>query len=154
MRPQNLRFLTFTIFTVLVLQVDSTQPPFSCDSSNPSTKTFPFCKTTLPISQRATDLVARLTLEEKISQLVNSAQPIPRLGVPGYQWWSEPPRHYTALPMQDLAFVSMVLLRGPLVSLKSFFPLLLLMPTNGIALVRYNHPNTTLIFLNFCLQEY
>ncbi|KAL3592334.1 hypothetical protein D5086_010974 [Populus alba] len=89
MRPENLRFFTFTIFTVLVLQVDSTQPPFSCDSSNPSTKTFPFCKTTLPISQRATDLVARLTLEEKISQLVNSAQPIPRLGIPGYQWWSE-----------------------------------------------------------------
>ncbi|KAG6774168.1 hypothetical protein POTOM_021519 [Populus tomentosa] len=89
MRPQNLRFFTFTIFTVLVLQADSTQPPFSCDSSNPSTKTFPFCKTTLPISQRATDLVARLTLEEKISQLVNSAQPIPRLGIPGYQWWSE-----------------------------------------------------------------
>ncbi|KAJ6919891.1 hypothetical protein NC651_013740 [Populus alba x Populus x berolinensis] len=89
MRPQNLRFFTFTIFTVLVLQVDSTQPPFSCDSSNPSTKTFPFCKTTLPISQRATDLVSRLTLEEKISQLVNSAQPIPRLGIPGYQWWSE-----------------------------------------------------------------
>ncbi|KAG6776015.1 hypothetical protein POTOM_019518 [Populus tomentosa] len=89
MRPENLRYFTFTIFTVLVLQVDSTQPPFSCDSSNPSTKTFPFCKTTLPISQRATDLVARLTLEEKISQLVNSAQPIPRLGIPGYQWWSE-----------------------------------------------------------------
>jgi beta-glucosidase-like glycosyl hydrolase len=89
MRPQNLRFFTFTIFTVIVLQVDSTQPPFSCDSSNPSTKTFPFCKTTLPISQRANDLVSRLTLEEKISQLVNSAQPIPRLGIPGYQWWSE-----------------------------------------------------------------
>jgi beta-glucosidase-like glycosyl hydrolase len=89
MRPQNLRSFTFTIFTVLVLQADSTQPPFSCDSSNPSTKTFPFCKTTLPISQRANDLVSRLTLEEKISQLVNSAQPIPRLGIPGYQWWSE-----------------------------------------------------------------
>ncbi|KAL9394386.1 hypothetical protein Peur_013671 [Populus x canadensis] len=89
MRPQYLRFFTFTIFTVLVLQADSTQPPFSCDSSNPSTKTFPFCKTTLPISQRANDLVSRLTLEEKISQLVNSAQPIPRLGIPGYQWWSE-----------------------------------------------------------------
>ncbi|KAJ6681768.1 SUGAR HYDROLASE-RELATED [Salix koriyanagi] len=87
MEPQNL--CCFTIFTVLVLLVDSTQPPFSCDSSNPSTKTFPFGKTTLPISQRADDLVSRLTLDEKISQLVNSARPIPRLGIPGYQWWSE-----------------------------------------------------------------
>ncbi|KAF9682539.1 hypothetical protein SADUNF_Sadunf05G0119500 [Salix dunnii] len=90
MGPQNLCCFSFTIFTVLVLLVDSTQTPFSCDSSNPSsTNTFPFCKTTLPISQRANDLVSRLTLDEKISQLVNSAQPIPRLGIPGYQWWSE-----------------------------------------------------------------
>ncbi|KAJ6307118.1 hypothetical protein OIU78_022241 [Salix suchowensis] len=87
MEPQNL--CCFTIFTVLVLLVYSTQPPFSCDSSNPSTKTFPFCKTTLPISQRANDLVSSLTLDEKISQLINSARPIPRLGIPGYQWWSE-----------------------------------------------------------------
>lgn len=89
MRPQSLCFFTLTIFTLLILRVDSTQPPFSCDSSNPSTSTYVFCKTTLPISQRARDLVSRLTLDEKISQLVNSAPPITRLGIPGYEWWSE-----------------------------------------------------------------
>ena len=89
MRPKKLCFFTFTFFTLSVLRVESTQPPFSCDSSNPSTKAFPFCETTLPISQRARDLVSRLTLDEKISQLVNSAPPIPRLGIPGYEWWSE-----------------------------------------------------------------
>ncbi|KAG8377374.1 hypothetical protein BUALT_Bualt08G0026400 [Buddleja alternifolia] len=66
-----------------------TFPPFSCDSNNPSTKSFLFCSTHLPISQRVNDLVSRLTLEEKISQLVNNAAAIPRLGIPYYQWWSE-----------------------------------------------------------------
>ena len=39
--------------------------------------------------QRAQDLVAKMTLEEKASQLINSAPAIPRLGIPDYQWWSE-----------------------------------------------------------------
>jgi beta-glucosidase len=43
----------------------------------------------LPAGERAADLVHRMTLEEKASQLVNQARPIPRLGVPGYDWWSE-----------------------------------------------------------------
>ena len=43
----------------------------------------------LPAGQRAADLVHSMTLEEKASQLVNQARPIPRLGVPGYDWWSE-----------------------------------------------------------------
>ncbi len=43
----------------------------------------------LPPVQRAADLVHRMTLEEKASQLVNSARAIPRLGVPAYNWWSE-----------------------------------------------------------------
>ncbi|KAK6131145.1 hypothetical protein DH2020_035113 [Rehmannia glutinosa] len=64
-------------------------PPFSCDPTNPSTNTYLFCNTHLPINKRAHDLVTRLTLEEKISQLVNKASAIPRLGIPYYQWWSE-----------------------------------------------------------------
>jgi beta-glucosidase len=39
--------------------------------------------------QRAADLVHRMTLEEKASQLVNQARAIPRLGVEAYDWWSE-----------------------------------------------------------------
>jgi len=45
--------------------------------------------TSLPAEQRAADLVHRMTLEEKASQLVNQARAIPRLGVPAYDWWSE-----------------------------------------------------------------
>ncbi len=39
--------------------------------------------------ERAADLVARMTLEEKVSQLQNDAPGIPRLGVPPYDWWNE-----------------------------------------------------------------
>jgi beta-glucosidase len=38
---------------------------------------------------RASDLVRRMTLQEKASQLVNHARAIPRLKVPAYDWWSE-----------------------------------------------------------------
>jgi beta-glucosidase len=39
--------------------------------------------------ERAADLVAQMTLEEKVSQLGNNAAAIPRLGVPAYEWWNE-----------------------------------------------------------------
>jgi beta-glucosidase len=43
----------------------------------------------LPAEQRAADLVHRMTLGEKASQLVNQSRAIPRLNVPAYDWWSE-----------------------------------------------------------------
>ncbi len=43
----------------------------------------------LPPEQRATDIVHRMTLDEKVSQLVNQARAIPRLDIPAYDWWSE-----------------------------------------------------------------
>jgi beta-glucosidase len=43
----------------------------------------------LPPEQRAADLVGRMTLEERASQLVNGARAIPRLNIPAYNWWSE-----------------------------------------------------------------
>ncbi len=38
---------------------------------------------------RAADLVSRMTLEEKVGQMMNSAPAIPRLGIPAYDWWNE-----------------------------------------------------------------
>ncbi|CAN4116310.1 unnamed protein product [Withania somnifera] len=54
---------------MLFLRSESTQPPFSCDSSNSLASSFPFRNVTLPISQRVNDLVSRLTVDEKILQL-------------------------------------------------------------------------------------
>ncbi|MGA9042464.1 MAG: glycoside hydrolase family 3 C-terminal domain-containing protein [Terriglobales bacterium] len=42
-----------------------------------------------PIDVRVDDLISRMTLEEKASQVVNQARAIPRLQVPAYDWWSE-----------------------------------------------------------------
>ena len=39
--------------------------------------------------ERAADLVSRMTLEEKVSQLRNDSPAIPRLDVPAYEWWNE-----------------------------------------------------------------
>ena len=39
--------------------------------------------------QMATKLVAQLTLQEKLDQLLNVAPEIPRLGIPAYNWWTE-----------------------------------------------------------------
>ncbi len=49
----------------------------------------PYLDPNLPPEQRAADLVHRMTLEEKASQLVNQARAIPRLDIPAYDWWSE-----------------------------------------------------------------
>src|SRR5580658_10072075 len=42
-----------------------------------------------PMEKRADDLLSRMTLEEKISQLMNDSAAIPRLDVPAYNWWNE-----------------------------------------------------------------
>ena len=49
----------------------------------------PFRNPSLPIGERVDDLVSRMTLEEKVSQMVHAAPAIPRLGIPAYNWWSE-----------------------------------------------------------------
>ena len=48
-----------------------------------------YLNTALAAEQRAADLVHRMTIEEKVTQLVNQARAIPRLNVPAYDWWSE-----------------------------------------------------------------
>ncbi len=49
----------------------------------------PYLNPTAPVAQRVSDLVGRMTLAEKISQLNNDARAIPRLQVPGYNYWNE-----------------------------------------------------------------
>jgi len=45
--------------------------------------------TSFSFEERARDLVFRMTLKEKISQMVDKAKAIRRLGVPAYNWWNE-----------------------------------------------------------------
>src|SRR3954462_332132 len=49
----------------------------------------PYLDPKLPIEKRVDDLISRMTLEEKVSQMMNAAPAIPRLGIPEYDWWNE-----------------------------------------------------------------
>ncbi len=42
-----------------------------------------------PIEARIDDLISRMNLDEKISQVINDAEGIERLNIPRYNWWSE-----------------------------------------------------------------
>jgi beta-glucosidase len=43
----------------------------------------------LSFEERAKDLVSRMTLEEKVTQMLFNAPAIKRLGIPAYNWWNE-----------------------------------------------------------------
>jgi beta-glucosidase len=54
-----------------------------------SQKPLPYLDPSLPNQQRVDDLVSRMTLDEKVAQLINTTPAIPRLNVPAYDYWSE-----------------------------------------------------------------
>jgi beta-glucosidase len=54
-----------------------------------STPEFPFQNPALPIETRVEDLIARLDIVEKASQMLHETASIPRLGIPAYNWWNE-----------------------------------------------------------------
>ncbi|CAH0263368.1 MULTISPECIES: glycoside hydrolase family 3 C-terminal domain-containing protein [unclassified Pedobacter] len=74
------RLFFLTIFTTLVL-LHITSPI--------QAQEYPFEDYKLPFDKRVDDLVSRLTLEEKVFQMLNSAPAIPRLKIPAYDWWNE-----------------------------------------------------------------
>jgi len=77
-------------FTFMLLQLLFLVPVMAQDSGSSAKKTrYPFQNTALSFEKRVDDLVGRLTLEEKVSQMLNSAPPIPRLGIAGHDWWNE-----------------------------------------------------------------
>jgi beta-glucosidase len=66
---------------------------------------YPFQNPSLSIDKRVGNLVSLLTLDEKISQMVNNSPAIDRLGIPAYNWWNETlhgvarsPYHVTSFP--------------------------------------------------------
>lgn len=54
-----------------------------------SQQTLPFRNAELPLETRITDLISRMTVEEKISQLHFDAKEIPRLGIKHWNYWGE-----------------------------------------------------------------
>lgn len=87
----------FMVITISLLTFLFSFDPISGDQSDPflfrtkksAQSPFPFLNLNLPLEHRAFDLVSRLTLEEKVGQLMNDAPAIERLGIPKYHWWNE-----------------------------------------------------------------
>jgi len=52
-------------------------------------RTYPMWDVKLSMEKRVNDLVGRLTLDEKVKQMLNAAPAVPRLGIPAYDWWNE-----------------------------------------------------------------
>ena len=75
------------LLTVLAAPLPSALPRARAQA--PATPPAPYLNPDLDAEARARDLVSRMTVEEKISQLTNQAAAIPRLGVPAYEWWNE-----------------------------------------------------------------
>ncbi len=75
--PQSrLLILIFMVLAVGRLSAQNTAEPAYLNQS-------------LSPQQRAADLVGRMTVEEKVTQLINQSRAVPRLNVPDYDWWSE-----------------------------------------------------------------
>jgi hypothetical protein len=87
---EKLNFLSLVVTLLCVsFCVVEAHSPFACDPKSGLTRSLKFCATSVPIHVRVSDLIGRLTLQEKIRLLVNNAAAVPRLGIQGYEWWSE-----------------------------------------------------------------
>lgn len=62
---------------------------WSCTEKKTGHPDIPFYDASLTHEQRVNDLIGRLSLDEKISQLNYQAAAIDRLGIPSYNWWNE-----------------------------------------------------------------
>lgn len=60
-----------------------------CLSINVQAQAYPFRNPDIPLEERVKDLIARLTLHEKVQLMKHRSPAIPRLGIPAYNWWNE-----------------------------------------------------------------
>src|SRR5882724_8769917 len=82
--PARAIWIAVTLLTAPTFAATPTPPPTATLSPTPL-----YLDTHHSLEERAANLVSRMTLDEKISQLQNDAPAIPRLDVPAYEWWNE-----------------------------------------------------------------
>jgi beta-glucosidase len=69
----------FLILILLIITFSSTKSQYSDAYLDPI----------VPLETRVDDLISKLTLEEKVSQMLFNSPAIPRLNIPEYNWWNE-----------------------------------------------------------------
>ena len=67
-------------------------------------KSFPMWNPDLPTSDRVKDVISRLTLEEKVAQMLNATPGVPRLGILPYDWWNEVLHGVARTPFRTTVF--------------------------------------------------
>jgi beta-glucosidase-like glycosyl hydrolase len=70
------------------LCVDSGSRYRGCEPGSPGIG-LPFCDSSLPVDSRVSDLISRLSFDEKVSMLATPSGGSPGLGVSPIQWWQE-----------------------------------------------------------------
>jgi beta-D-xylosidase 4 len=103
--------LFFLLLLILTSYSNGQSPSFPDCKSGPLSS-FPICNQSIPSRQRAVDLISRMTLVEKIAHMITTAENIPRLGLPTYEWWSE--------ALHGLAYSPGVFFGGDLPAASSF----------------------------------
>ncbi len=94
------------MFSTLTMQlIVSSFFVFVLSCTQKTTYQFPFQNPALSFEERAENIVSLLTVDEKISQMVNNSPAIDRLGISAYNWWNESlhgvarsPYHVTSYP--------------------------------------------------------
>lgn len=67
-------------------------------------RSYPMWNAALPVEQRVNDVVSRLTLEEKVAQMLNATPAVSRLGIPAYDWWNEVLHGVARTPFRTTVF--------------------------------------------------
>ena len=79
MNRKTIRIITLAFLIFIIVT--------SCN--NKKNNAFPYQDPSLSFKERVEDLISRMTIEEKISQLSYESPAIERLNVPAYNWWNE-----------------------------------------------------------------
>lgn len=81
LRILNSSYMLKTFYTFLLIGFSVS---FICSAQNE-----PYLDPSKPIDVRVNDLISRLTLEQKVSQMMYASPAIPQLKIPAYNWWNE-----------------------------------------------------------------
>ena len=74
-KNQNMKKTILTLMSAFALTVQAQTLPFQNPAVSPA--------------ERAADLCSRLTIEEKVSLMLDRSPAIERLGIPQFEWWNE-----------------------------------------------------------------
>lgn len=85
----SFHFYLLVFISLIVMKRKNLFIVFVAFALSAGAQTLPYQNSGLSARERAEDLCARLTLEEKATLMMNNSKAIPRLGIPEFAWWSE-----------------------------------------------------------------